>query len=332
MDVFIIPLLRMNKILITGGSGFIGRFFIERLSGYNLVNLDLKEPDFNSASKFLQGDIRNSQDVDAASSQCDTIIHLAALHHDFGISESEYFDTNVVGARILIQNAEKNGIKTIINFSSVAVYGNKGNPGPTDESDTPNPLNPYGKSKLKAEDLFRQWAEKDNSRKLIIVRSTVVFGPHNLANVLNLIKVIDRGLFVHVNGGKAIKSIAYVENIVDATLFAAEKIISGTLIFNYSDEPSLSIREIAELQAGLLKRKIRFALPLWVLRILAIPFDMIIALTGKNLKISSGRIRKITTQTYHSASLIRSMGFTPRYSIHYGMERMIRWYESTKKD
>ena len=321
----------MEKVLITGGSGFIGRYFINKLEGKSITNLDLRAPDYDSTAKFIKGDIRNKEVVKQALKGADTLIHLAAMHHDFGIKEHEYFDTNVGGAENLIAAADKAGLKTIINFSSVAVYGDKGNPGPTSERTKPSPQNAYGDSKLQAEKKFEEWAAKDPLRKLIIVRSTVVFGPHNLANVLNLIKAIDQGLYFHVGKGDNIKSLAYVENIVDAALFAEAKTPSGVLLFNYVDYPQLSSRAIATMQASLLGKKIRMNLPLWLGVMLAKPFDLAISLSGRNLKVSSKRVKKLATQTFHNADLIREKGFKPEHSVEYGMGAMIRWYQSTKK-
>lgn len=325
----------MKKVAVTGGSGFIGRYVIRKLGDFlpagSVTNLDLREPDFSSHAIFIRGDIRNASDVKAALSGADTLIHLAAMHHDFGIADDAYFDTNVEGARLLIEEAEKQGITTIVNYSSVAVYGNKGNPGPTTEETVPAPTNAYGRSKLQAEELFRAWAAKDPARKLIIVRSTVVFGAYNLANVLSLIRAIDQGLYIHVGKGDNIKSLAYVENIVDATFFALEHTPQGICLFNYVDEPQLSSRRIAELQARLLGKKIRLSLPRRLMILLAGPFDLAILLSGKNLKISSKRVKKLGTQTYHSAALIRKMGFVPSHTIEYGMQQMVSWYKGIRK-
>jgi len=318
----------MQKVLLTGGSGFIGRYFIRKLGATPVVNLDLTAPDYDSHAEFVQGDVRRKANVEQAIGNADTLIHLAAMHHDFGIAEQAYFDTNVFGAKVLIEAAEAGNVKQIIFFSSVAVYGSKGNPGPTSEQTEPAPTNPYGHSKLEAERLFEKWAAAAPGRKLVIVRSTVVFGAHNLANVLSLIRTIDQGLYFHVGNDHVIKSLAYVENIVDATFFALEKTEHGVCLFNYVDYPQHSSHAIANLQASLLGKKINLKLPLWLTVLLAKPFDLAIVISGKNLRISTKRVKKLCTQTNHGADLIRSMGFIPQYSIEYGIEQMISWYKS----
>lgn len=321
----------MRRVLITGGSGFIGRYFVERLQKAEVRIFDIRKPDYPSRAQYIEGDVRNLETLEKAAEGCDLIIHLAAMHHDFGIADSAYFETNVNGAQNVCKAASKQGIGQIINFSSVAVYGNAGNPGPGTEATPPAPTNAYGKSKLEAEAVFETWALEAQSRKLIQVRSTVVFGPHNLANVLNLIKAIDQGLYFHVGKGSNIKSLAYVENITDSALFALEHAPYGVFTYNYVDYPQLSSRAIANMQARQLGKTIRLSLPLPVALLMAKPFDWAIAITGKNLKISSKRVKKFCTQTLHEAQKIRELGFTPRHQMEDGMERMIRWYRNSLK-
>ncbi|MCB0820503.1 MAG: NAD-dependent epimerase/dehydratase family protein, partial [Bacteroidetes bacterium] len=259
----------MSKILITGGSGFIGRYFVEKFPKDEVVLLDLREPDYQSHATYVKGDVRNENEVEQAMIGVDLVIHLAAMHHDFGIADSEYFETNLKGAENIAASMKKHQVNRLINFSSVAVYGAQGNPGPTNETMIPAPSSAYGHSKLQAEKVFEKLAAETPAR-IVTIRSTVVFGAFNLANVLNLIKAIDRGLYFHVGSGSNIKSIAYVENIVEAALFALDLQQNGLSTFNYVDEPRMTSREIANLQASLLGKKISISLPLWFALIMAL--------------------------------------------------------------
>ena len=321
----------MERILITGGSGFIARYFVARLQHAEVILFDLKSPDYTSHATWIEGDVRNLEALREAARGVTCIIHLAAMHHDFGIADEAYFETNVGGAKNIVACMIEFGIKRLINLSSVAVYGDLGNPGPTNENMQPAPTNAYGKSKLEAEQVFRNWLQVNPTNRLVQIRSTVVYGPHNLANVLNLIKAIDQGLYFHSGKGTNIKSLTYVENLCDAALFALNREESGELLFNYVDYPQTGSRAIAEMQAEMLGKKIRISLPEWFAVLLALPFDAFIALTGRNLKISSKRIRKLNTQTCHGADLIRSLGFVPKHDMKDGMRRMIDWYRSEYK-
>jgi nucleoside-diphosphate-sugar epimerase len=321
----------MERILITGGSGFIARYFVSRLKHAEVVLFDLRPPDYSSHATWIEGDVRNLEALREATRGASCIVHLAAMHHDFGIADEAYFETNVDSAKNLVVCMNEFGIKKLINLSSVAVYGDLGNPGPTNETMQPAPTNAYGKSKLEAEHVFRNWAQENPFNRLVQIRSTVVYGAQNLANVLNLIKAIDQGLYFHSGKGTNIKSLAYVENLCDAALFALNHEASGELLFNYVDYPQTGSREIATMQAAMLGKKIRISLPEWFAVLLALPFDAFIALTGRNLKVSSKRIRKLNTQTYHGADLIRSLGFVPNHDMKDGMQRMITWYRNEYK-
>ncbi|MFZ5972410.1 MAG: NAD-dependent epimerase/dehydratase family protein [Bacteroidota bacterium] len=314
-------------ILITGASGFIGSHFHAAIPHNNIVNLDLVAPAFQASSRYVCGDIRKSEDVQKAieQHQISTIVSLAAKHHDFGIGHDEYFDTNEDGTKVICDVAAENGIKRIVFYSSVAVYGIRDQI--STEDMTPEPDGPYGASKLAGEKVLMKWASEDPSRSVVIVRPTLVYGPNNKANMFNLIRQIDSGLYFHLGKAANIKSIAYVENLVKATLFLMERMKPGVAIYNYADEPQLTARMIGEAIAAALGKKIWLTIPRSIGFVAGLPFDLVIKLTGKNLPISSARIKKLATQTHHSARKIFSEGFVPQYSTIDGLKKMVEWYK-----
>lgn len=318
-------------ILITGGSGFIGSHFHNWITNSELVNLDLNKPTFDFKSKFIQGDIRIEEDVrrSVIGNDIDVILSLAAKHHDFGIGHDEYFDTNEEGTKILCKVASEAGIKKIIFYSSVAVYGIR--PELSTEKMEPKPDSPYGASKLAAEKVLQGWAAEDSTRRVIIIRPTVVFGPNNRANMYNLIKQVDSGFYFHIGNADNIKSIAYVENIVKATLFLEAKMEPGVVIYNYADEPQLTSRIIGDTLANALGKKIHLNVPKWLGVVAGLPFDLIIKLTQKNLPVSSARIKKLSTETHHSARKIFEEGFKPEFTTVDGLRNMVLWYKSVNK-
>jgi nucleoside-diphosphate-sugar epimerase len=319
-------------ILFTGASGFIGSHFHLAIDNQEIVNLDLRKPMFDYTSNFIQGDIRKSEDVAnaIAIAKPEVIISLAAEHKDFGINEEAYFLTNEGGARIICQEAEKVGVNKIIFYSSVAVYGS--NTEPSDEETTPNPDQPYGASKLAGEKVFLEWAAKDPQRTLIIIRPAVVYGERNVANMFRLINQVKSGKYFHVGNGDNIKSIAYVKNIVAATLYLLGVSKPGVHLYNYADEPQLTSREIAEVIAKSLQKRSPFTLPYWIVYAMATPFDLLIRVTGKDLPVSSNRVKKFCTQTFHQADKIIVAGFSPKFSTVDGMMRMVSWREETYKE
>lgn len=317
-----------KNILITGGSGFIGSHFHTQLGEEKIVNLDLVKPSFSS--NYISGDIRKEEDINTAltGSNIDTIISLAAMHHDFGISEEEYFETNEYGTKVICEAATNHNIKTIVFYSSVAVYG--ANENASTEKTPTNPNSPYGASKLAGEKVLLQWVKEDNSRRVLIIRPALVFGINNVANMYKLINQINLGIYFHVGKADNIKSIGYVENLVNATLWLLKDLQPGVSVYNYADEPHLTSREIATTISESLGKKIRLTLPKSLGIMMGLPFDLLIKATGKNLPISSARVKKLATETHHSAGKLFSKGFKPQYSTVEGLQKMVEWYQSMK--
>lgn len=316
--------------LITGGSGFIGSHFHNALPHTDFVNLDLQKPFFEHNAKFVQGDIRVEADIRKAveGNNIKTIISLAAKHHDFGIGHDEYFDTNEEGTRILCKVASDHNINEIIFYSSVAVYGISERI--STEMQAPTPDSPYGSSKLAGEKVLEQWAAENSERKVLIIRPTLVFGPNNMANMRNLIKQIDSGLYFHLGKADNVKSIAYVENVVAATLYLMKSMKPGVSIYNYADTPQLTTRQIGDIIAKALNKKIRFTMPRTLGIMMGLPFDLLIKITGINFPVSSARIKKLGTSTHHSAEKLFSEGFKPQFTTVQGLEKMVGWYKKAK--
>ncbi len=317
------------KYLFTGASGFIGSHFHEVLSHDDITNMDLDIPRFKHTASFFQGDIRSDKDVETIFSkqEYDILIHLAAEHKDFGIKESQYFDTNEKGTKNLCEACTKYGIKKIVFYSSVAVYG--ANLKPSTENDAPTPNLPYGASKLAGEKVLYQWAAADKERSVLIIRPSVVYGERNVANMFRLIEQIKAGRYFHIGKGKNVKSIVYVKNLVEATLWLIDKMKFGVEIYNYADSPQLTSRQIADIISNSLKKS-PITLPYWVVYLLGIPFDIAIKITGKDLPISTNRIKKFCTETFHKADKIEEAGFIPSYTNVEGLQNMVKWMNSEK--
>ncbi|NGP75949.1 NAD-dependent epimerase/dehydratase family protein [Balneolaceae bacterium YR4-1] len=313
----------MDRFFITGGSGFIGSHFHREISSGNVINYDIQEPFFEYDSKFIQGDIRDTEKLTKHLEEDDILLHLAATHFDF---QENYFPTNVKGTRSLLQAAREAGIKTMVFFSSVAVYGAVSKP--TSVHDEPEPNMPYGASKLEAETLIKEWAGEDPDRRAIIIRPTVVYGPYNFGNVFNLIRQIDSGFFVNIGTGKTVKSIVYVKNLVSYTLQALEKAGPGVSLYNATDEPHLATDTLTSLIANKLGKKVPFTLPLPVAKGFALPFDLLKAVTGKDWVISKERIEKFCTDTHFTSEKLREAGVEQPVSSEEGLAETIDWYRS----
>ena len=150
------------KVLVTGGAGFIGKHLVRTLleKGYlvtifdnfsNSTKVSISDI-LDKGAKVIEGDITKPLEISNAVKNQDVVIHLAAK---ISVSESiinpaETFQVNVDGTRNVLAACEKNNVKKLIAASSAAVYGNSVEI-PITEKSFPNPISPYGKSKLSAE-------------------------------------------------------------------------------------------------------------------------------------------------------------------------------------
>lgn len=322
------------RILITGGAGFIGRYFCElfRSRGIAFDVLDLVKPAFDVGdARCTVGDVRDPAAVAKAIQGCDKVLHLAAAHHDFGIEHDTYYDVNQNGSRTLCDAMDKAGITDCVFFSSVAVYGDA--PEPHNETAAADPKHPYGGSKLAGEKVFQEWIAKGNGRRCLIIRPTITFGPRNFANMYSLIRQIDSGKFARVGKGENVKSLSYVENIVQATMFLWEKRWNDPAApaidtFNFVEKPDLTSSQIAgQIYTSLGKKQWPFAIPMWLALLGALPFDVVIKLTGKNLPVSSMRVKKLfETRTKFEADKLASAGWKSPVTVAGGLDKMTKWY------
>lgn len=315
----------MNITLI-GGSGFVGTRLIDLLKedqNYELKNIDLEHSHFFDDITVI-GDVRDQTQMDEMLQGTDLVVLLAAKHRDDVTPVSLYYDTNVGGMRCTLNAMEKNGIKRLIFFSSVAVYGlNKSNP---DESHPADPFNHYGKSKWEAEQVLQEWFKTHGDWNIDIVRPTVIFGERNRGNVYNLLNQISSRKFLMVGKGDNVKSMAYVGNIVAFVKFMIESVKEGYNVFNYIDKPDTNMNDLVALVEKVLGKHIPSThFPYWMGMIGGYCFDLLAKITGKKLAISSVRVKKFCSVTQFDSTKAMTSGFVPPYTLQEGLARTLEF-------
>jgi len=312
----------VKKITVIGGSGFVGTNLCRQLA---LKQQDFEIIDLKMSNQFPEkckvADVRDVETLRKTITG-DVVVNLAAVHRDDVRDKSEYQRTNVDGAENVAMVSEEKGINKIVFTSTVAVYG-FAEPG-TDEGGTINPFNEYGRTKFEAEEKFHKWQNKGEN-SLLIVRPTVIFGEGNRGNVFNLLNQIASGKFVMVGKGENKKSMAYIKNVV-AFL---EKCISTDQkygVFNYIDTPDMTMNELVRQVRAKLKGKdnVGLRLPYWLGVILGTMADIVAVLTGKNLPVSSIRVKKFTSSTQFDSAKTSLDQFEAPFTISQGIERTLQ--------
>ena len=316
----------MNVTMI-GASGFVGTRLIDLLKQeperYNLKNIDLLPSHFfNDITEI--GDVREQEQMDEKLKGADVVVLLAAQHRDDVTPTSLYYDTNVGGMKVTLNAMEKNGIKHLVFFSSVAVYGlNKKNP---DEEHSADPFNHYGKSKWQAEMALQEWHKSHPDWNIDIVRPTVIFGERNRGNVYNLLKQISSGKFLMVGKGDNVKSMAYVGNIVAFVKFMIDNVTTSYNVFNYIDKPDTNMNDLVALVEKVLKKNIPSThFPYWMGMMGGYCFDIIAMITGKKFAVSSVRVKKFCAITQFDSTKAMTSGFVPPYTLQEGLARTLEF-------
>ena len=173
-------MVKENKILITGGSGFLGinliRFLLNK--GYhNIISLDLAEFDYPEKDKIIsiKGDIRNKEVVSKCMEDVVWVIHTAAALPLY--PKQDIFSTDIDGTKNIIESAWDNNVKRFVHISSTAVYGIPDHH-PLYEDDKLDGVGPYGVSKIEAEKVCFEFREKGMC--VPVIRPKSFIGPERL--------------------------------------------------------------------------------------------------------------------------------------------------------
>lgn len=227
----------MKKLLITGSSGFIGSYFINKYKkDYNIKTFSFRNDDINSLD----------------CSKIDVVVHLSALVHQMnGATFEEYEKINVIQTLKLANKAKQSGIKHFVFMSTVKVYGEE-----TDicykQNTLCKPIDDYGISKLKAENKLLKL--QDENFKVSIIRTPIVYGNGVKANIKSLVSLVNKMPILPLDKIKNCRTMIYIGNLC----FFIDEIIRQKKegIFLVGDDESLSTTKLCEEIAKTLNKKL----------------------------------------------------------------------------
>lgn len=264
------------QIIITGASGFVGQNLTKYLfdiGDYEITTLSLRNNDWENS-------LKNNADV---------MIHLAGKAHDTSKTsdEDEYFKINRDLTITLFDKFIESDIKDFFYFSSVkAVADTIDNI--LKENVIGNPLTPYGKSKLQAEEYLLSKSLPEGKR-LFIIRPCMIHGPGNKGNLNLLYKVVKKRIPWPLAAFQNERSFLSIDNLCYLIESMIKKIDLPSGIYNFADDKAMSTNELVELISETLGKKARlWALPASLIKFLAKIGDIL------PLPLNNERLKKLT--------------------------------------
>lgn len=323
------------RILVTGGTGFIGSRLSLRCArrGDRVRVLAQENTDAESSNReeleaagieLQLGSVTDPAAVGRAMKDIDVVFHLAATQHEMNVPDEKFRNVNVGGTRNVLEAAEAAGVRRVVHGSTIGVYGRPD--GVVDEQSPVEPDNIYGVTKLEGERLALSWTDRV---PVVAIRIPEVFGPGD-RRLLKLFRALEKNAFFMIGPGRNLHHLIYVGDLVDGLLTAAESSEAAGELFVLAGPQAVStdrmVRAVADAVGG---RGPRFRAPLWPFVILATVMEVTLRPLGVQPPLHRRRLDFFRKSFELSAAKARDvLGFTPSVDFEEGARRTAEWYRS----
>lgn len=305
------------KVLVTGANGFVGRALCEALAraGHEVV-AGVRRPCGLPGERILPP-LEDAEAWDtAAGLACDTVIHLAARVHvmreQAGDPTALYRSANTAATLALARAAARAGAQRLIFLSSIKVNGEHSEPGrPFTAKEQPSPQDPYGVSKMEAEQGLHQIGAA-TGLDIVVVRPPLVYGPGVKANFASLMRAVSRGLPLPLGAvTHNRRSLVALDNLVDLLLTCVDHPAAANQTFLVSDGEDLSTASLVRRMGQAIGRPAR----VWPVPPLLL--SLVATLVGKKAAAQRllGNLQVDITHTRET------LGWTPPIGVDEGLRR-----------
>ncbi|MBN2620051.1 NAD-dependent epimerase/dehydratase family protein [candidate division WOR-3 bacterium] len=314
-----------SRILVTGGTGFIGKHLVAALVPHVHVRALVRR---TSDITFLQkhkdieivyGNLDTEQGLDQALYGMESVVHCAA--RTIGTTYDEYYRTNTLGTLRLVKAMQRNKVTNILLLSTNAASGPSASQQPVCETDEPRPVSHYGTTKKLAEDIIQQ-----SGLHFTILRPVAVYGPYDM-DMLKYITLIAQGICPVVGFGEKYLNMIYVNDLVHLMVACVVRQAYLDRTFFVHDGHCYRFSDAVHTIARILGRKVRIVhIPTWC----AIAYSLLneVLLPPAKRLIRRDKIYELACRYWLCSTehLKKEFGFEPRYTLAQGMEETIKWY------
>ena len=315
----------MNKVCVTGASGFVGatlcrelylRGFAVRGSVRSLPSATLD----SGIEPVAVGNLDAATNWSSALAGVDCVIHCAARAHVMHETEADalaaYRLVNVDGSRRLAEQAVAAGVRRLVYLSSIGVLGIHTNGrGPFFVSDAPNPVEDYAVSKWEAEQALWEVAA-DTGLEVVVVRPPLIYGLGAKGNLARLLKLVRSGVPLPLGAVHNQRSLIGLDNLVDLLILCVDHPAAAGQTLLVSDGEDVSTPDLLRHMAvglGLGRSARLLPVPLPLLR-----------LAGRALGKQAEIDRLVGSLQIDSSFTRETLGWTPPVSVAEGIRRMVQ--------
>jgi nucleoside-diphosphate-sugar epimerase len=317
------------NILITGATGFIGRHLTAALSKNHSVRCLVRRTSDTSVLRnfsveMVYGDLLAKDSLLPALHKIDLVYHLAG--EVYSKRKGDYYKSNILATQNLLEASEKKGVRRIIYLSSIAVNKPLVNAELLTEESECSPITLYGKTKLEAERLIKEY-----NIPFVIARAPVVYGPSQppVINKFFLNAVRKKKIFV-IGDGKNLRSLCFVSNLTDGLISLAHSSNAVAKTFILSDEPPYTFNQIIQAISNVICQQIR---TIYLPNILGDISWHLYNLMGNLFDIYFVELYGIKTMQLHLgcdiAKAKKEIAYKPLVSLEAGIKKTVEWIENS---
>lgn len=328
------------KILVTGGTGFLGQKLALRLHkmGYDVTAIGRNQAIGKQLNKqgvrFISCSLEDEESVLALCHGQDYVIHSGALSSPWG-KYDDFYNSNVIGTKNIIEGCRQANVKRLIHVSTPSLYFHYDERLDVKESDQlPETfVNHYAKTKYLAEREIDQ-AFRDGL-PVVTIRPRAIFGPGDNAILPRLIKVCEKGMFPKIGDGSVEVDITYVENVVDALILcmnSGEHTLGQK--YNITNGVRVNLYKMIEEVMGQLGKTysykdISLNKAFFIAKVLEHVSS--IFLGGKEPILTRYTVSVLSkSQTLNIEKAKKELGYEPRVSIEEGIQHFVDWWKKNE--
>lgn len=316
----------MERILVTGANGFVGRALVTHLAaaGIPFIGTVREQASVTNGHQLAIGDIDGTTDWSHALENVSAIVHLAnrahVMHETAADPLALFRAINTEGTLNLARQAVAAGVRRFVYVSSIKVNGEATDRRPFTPDDLPAPSDPYGISKWEAEQALAQLS-RSTGLEVVVVRPPLIYGPGVKANFLRLVKAVGRGMPLPFGLVRNKRSLVSVDNLCSALIACATHVNAPGHTFLVSDGEDLSTAELIRAIAAGTGR---------TARLLPVP-PALMLLAANMLGKGDAARRVLGSLQVDTSALQRVLGWHPPFTVREKLAESARFVVESRE-